>query len=317
MRTLIVSNPIGSEGMPVQLNLDELRKRSEIEHLVVDRISESDLAQACVGYDYLMLNIETIWKLTGSMYDVVGNDRLRGISLDTADCDWTAPKKARAAGIDIMGTGKYATDTVAEQYLFEMFLHSRRGHLAYNDRVAGRQPIRHLGTILKGKTLAVVGIGAIGQRLAEMATGIGMRVIGWGRNQKPGAFKYFSDLGAALAEADYIAVTVKVDRGTDGNANFVNAEFLHKAKPGAVLINHAGGELLNLDDIHAALQNGSIGGFITPTKWVKPHPLADDERVIHLPLNDWMSPESFDAIESVWVGNVVSAIDGKPLNLFN
>lgn len=317
MRTLIVSNPVGSEGMPARLNLDELRARSEIEHLVVDAISEGELAQACLGFDYLMLNIETIWKLTGSMYEVVANSKLRGISLDTADCDWTAPGKARAAGIDIMGTGKYATDTVAEQYLFEMLLHSRRGHLAYNDRVAGRPPVRHLGSILKGKTLAVIGIGAIGRRLSEMAVGIGMRVVGWGRNEKPGAFKFCADLGKALSQADYIAVTVKVDRSANGNANFVNAAFLSTAKEGSVLINHAGGELLNLNDIQAALNAGRIGGFITPTKWVSPHPLADDERVIHLPLNDWMSPESFNAIEAIWVRNIVSSIDGKPLNVVN
>jgi D-2-hydroxyacid dehydrogenase (NADP+) len=112
---------------------------------------------------------------------------------------------------------------------------------------------------LGGKTLAIVGLGRIGTRLAALARAFDMRVIGVRRTARPAPeadeVVAQTDLGKALAEADVVALTCPLTPETEG---LVGAVALQALKPGALLINVARGKVVDETALIAALADGRV-----------------------------------------------------------
>lgn len=123
------------------------------------------------------------------------------------------------------------------------------------------------GTEISGKTLGVIGLGAIGAMLANDAFRLGMEVIGydpyvsvetaWNINRR---VQKAASIAEVLAKADYISIHVPVNAETKG---MVDAAFLAQMKDNAVLLNFARGELVNTADMLAALKEKSIRKYVT------------------------------------------------------
>ncbi len=123
------------------------------------------------------------------------------------------------------------------------------------------------GTEIAGKKLAVIGLGAIGVRVANAAKDMGMRVIGYDPYfSVPSAHSLYStieftqDLKAALADADYITLHLPA---IDSTKEMFNKELIALCKPGAVLLNFARNLLVKEDDLLEALSEGKIKGYVT------------------------------------------------------
>ncbi|MGX9417539.1 phosphoglycerate dehydrogenase [Vibrio sp. RC27] len=122
------------------------------------------------------------------------------------------------------------------------------------------------GSELDGKTLGVVGLGAIGAKIANLALGLGMNVIGYDPKLSVEAAWQLSskvsraeNLNSLLARSDYITLHVPAIEATTG---FINEESLSAIKDGAKIINLARGELVVEADIIAALDTGKIDAYI-------------------------------------------------------
>ena len=123
------------------------------------------------------------------------------------------------------------------------------------------------GTEISGKTLGVIGLGAIGAMLANDAFRLGMEVIGydpyvsvetaWNINRR---VQKAASVAEILEKADYISIHVPVNGDTKG---MVDAAFLAQMKDTAVLLNFARGELVNTADMLAALKEKSIRKYVT------------------------------------------------------
>lgn len=123
------------------------------------------------------------------------------------------------------------------------------------------------GTEISGKTLGVIGLGAIGAMLANDAFRLGMEVIGydpyvsvetaWNINRR---VQKAASIAEILEKADYISIHVPVNGDTKG---MVDAAFLAQMKDNAVLLNFARGELVNTADMLAALKEKSIRKYVT------------------------------------------------------
>ena len=123
------------------------------------------------------------------------------------------------------------------------------------------------GTEISGKTLGVIGLGAIGAMLANDAFRLGMEVIGydpyvsvetaWNINRR---VQKAASVAEILEKADYISIHVPVNGDTKG---MVDAAFLAQMKDNAVLLNFARGELVNTADMLAALKEKSIRKYVT------------------------------------------------------
>ena len=143
---------------------------------------------------------------------------------------------------------------------------------------------RFAGTEIYGKTLGIVGLGAIGSLVANMALDLGMRVVGYDPAISVEAAWRLSSrvekmlsLDALLEESDYITLHVPAIDATKG---MINSESISRMKPGVNLLNFARKEIVNADDVIAALDAGKMGSYVTdfPTPELIGHP-----RVLAMP----------------------------------
>lgn len=123
------------------------------------------------------------------------------------------------------------------------------------------------GPEIKGKTLGIIGLGAIGALVANVAIDLGMKVIGTDPFLSVGAALRLSpavqvakSADEVLAAADYLTLHVPCNADTKG---FINAAAIAKMKDGARVLNFARGELVNDADMIAALEAGKIACYVT------------------------------------------------------
>jgi phosphoglycerate dehydrogenase-like enzyme len=129
---------------------------------------------------------------------------------------------------------------------------------------------------LGGKTLVIVGLGAIGGRLAELATAFDLKVIGVKRDPSTGkgaadAVYATSDLKKVLPEADFVALTCPLTRETE---NIIDAAALAAMKPSAYLVNCARGRCVDEKALVDALSNGRIAGAALDVTVEEPLPAS-------------------------------------------
>ena len=121
------------------------------------------------------------------------------------------------------------------------------------------------GSEIAGKTLGVIGLGAIGSLVAKMALRLGMRVIGYDPAlsvdaawRLPSEVERMENLQALAARADFVALHLPV---LDATRNLVNADLLNSFKEGACLVNFARGEIVDVDAVVDSLENGKLGKY--------------------------------------------------------
>ncbi len=130
-----------------------------------------------------------------------------------------------------------------------------------------KEKSRFAGSEILGKTLGVVGLGAIGAVVANMALELGMRVVGYDPAlsveaawRLSSSVEKMDSLQSLLARADYVTLHVPAMSAT---RHMINSETLRSLKPGAVLLNFAREEIVEPAAIIAALDSGQVRRFVT------------------------------------------------------
>ena len=131
---------------------------------------------------------------------------------------------------------------------------------------------RFAGNELRGKTLGVVGLGAIGSKVARLGLGLGMEVIGFDPAlsveaawRLPSEVRRMENLGSLFARADFVSLHLPVLEST---RNLVNNESSAAFRKGACLLNFARDEIVDIDAVLHALDSGLLSRYITDF----PHP---------------------------------------------
>lgn len=138
---------------------------------------------------------------------------------------------------------------------------------------------------LNGKTIGLIGLGAIGLRFAKMCNAIGMSVIGFDPYAK-NLPEYIQavDLNTIWAQADVISLHCPL---TEENKNLINKDTLSKCKQGVIVVNTARGGLINEDDLLNAIHSGkvSMAGLdsFAVEPMTAPHPFHGNNKIILSP----------------------------------
>ncbi len=200
------------------------------------------------------VNAGTIMAMPDSI-GLIGN-----IGVGTDNIDLAA---AAGRGIQVSNTPVVTEDTADLAFALLMATCRRvsacESALRAGDWAAGAQI---LGTRVHGKTLGIIGLGAIGQAVARRARGFGMQVLYSGRSRKPEAeselgVRYCETLEELLQASDIVSLHCPL---IDETWHIINAERLAQMKPGAILINTGRGPLVDEAALIAALRSGHLGG---------------------------------------------------------
>lgn len=172
---------------------------------------------------------------------------------------------AKARGIMITNTPGVLDECTAD-HAFMMLLNAARRAYEYDQimRKGWRFRIGQgdlLGVRVTGKTLGILGMGRIGQAMAQRARGFDMKVLYHARNRLPperekGA-TYFADFHAMLPHCDFLSLHAPATPATD---KIIDAKALSLLPKGAVLVNVSRGGLVDEDALYAALTNGHLFG---------------------------------------------------------
>lgn len=211
-----------------------------------------------------------------------------GVGYDTVDV-----KKATELGIPVVITPGANNRSVAEHAVAMMFALSKNLVQAQNEMCAGNWEIRGAGKAfeLEGKTVGVIGMGAIGRETAKICQGCGMKVAGYDpfmsqeKIESLGA-TYYADYQQLLKDADIVTIHVPL---TDDTRNMIAKAQLSLMKKTSLIINCSRGGIINEADLVQALKDGVIAGAGTDVYCNEPPKL--DDPLLHCP-NLIVSPHS-------------------------
>ena len=182
-----------------------------------------------------------------------------------------------------------------------------------------------VGPELRGKTLGVIGLGAIGARVANAAVALGMEVLGydpyisidaaWSLSR---SVQHCVTLGDMLPRCDYLTIHVPYLPTT---RHTINAQTLAMCKDGVRVLNFARGELVDNAALLDALNSGKVafaGLDVVATEPIRAdNPLLKAKNCIITPHMSWGSRDSRQRIMDCTVGNVRAFLNGKPENVVN
>ncbi|MCD7889952.1 MAG: 3-phosphoglycerate dehydrogenase family protein [Oscillospiraceae bacterium] len=224
-------------------------------------------------------NPDAIMVRSAGMLDYEFGDKLLAIARAGAGVNNIPIDRCSEAGICVFNTPGANANAVKELVLAGLILSSRRVPAAIDwaktlkgqgdavGKLVEKGKAQFAGPEISGKTLGLVGLGAIGAKVANAALSLGMNVIGYdpflsvnaALGLKP-TVKVVKTLQEIYAEADYISLHLPYNSETKDT---VNKESIGKMKKGVRILNFARGELVNTADIIEAVDNGSVSTYIT------------------------------------------------------
>ena len=180
------------------------------------------------------------------------------------------------------------------------------------------QWVRRMAMPLNGRTLGILGLGAIGQEVARLAAALGMRVIGTrrGGGALPGLAEVLPPerTDEVLEQSDFVLLLLPA---TPQTGNIIDADRLAHMKPAAWLLNFGRGHLIADADLIAAVRSRRIAGAILDVFRTEPlpaeHPFWTTEGIMVLPHIGGGHPERDLVVARLFVDNLSRFIDNAPL----
>lgn len=279
-------------------NIQTLNKISSIGTDIFDK-NKYAIADECANPDAIMVR-------SAKMHDMAFGDKLVAIARAGAGVNNIPVDRCAQEGICVFNTPGANANAVKELAICALLLASRKiteaaawaaslkGTPDAPKTVEGGKS-KFAGPEIAGKTLGIIGLGAIGGKIANTAIALGMNVIGYDPYLSVGAainlepsVKVVSDINDIYKNSDYISIHMPY---TPQTKNTIDADQIAMMKDGVRLINLARGELINSEAVVKAIEEGKVAKYVTD--------FADDvvlgvDNIIVLPHLGASTPESED-----------------------
>lgn len=245
--------------------------------------------------------------------------KLKYIDVAFTGVDHVDLEAARAKGIQVSNAAGYSTQSVAELVLCMMISLLRNVPQVSERCREGRTKDGLVGCELRGKTVGIVGAGAIGTRTAELCHAFGCTILGNKRHvtgNEP-SFIHFVTLDELLEQSDIVSLHCPL---TPETHHLINAERISKMKQGAYLINTARGGVIDSEALAQALNEGYLSGagidvFENEPPLDTNHPLLHSKNTIVTPHIAFASAESMEARAEIVFQNIKTWLEGKQQNI--
>lgn len=298
--------------------LRRLQQIAEVRAYTEKASSQEELIQRLQGAE-VVINIRAYSKFTDTVLRACPGLKLIAVlGIGTDNIDLSA---ASRQGIKVSNTPGYSAIAVAEHTLGLMLAAARKIPQHEQELRAGRWT-RLPMTQLHGKTLGLVGFGNIGQQLASLAKGIGMKVWAWTLHPSIERAKesgiQFVELDQLLSASDVISLHI---RASEKTRRLIDQQAFKKMKPSCILVNTARASIVDTAALIEALRTGKLAAAALDVYDQEPLPSTDPflslSNVVLSPHNSGMTPEAIERGNEMVVENVIAFFQGRLINLVN
>ena len=246
-------------------------------------------------------------------------EQLKFIDVAFTGVDHVDLSAAKAKGIKVSNAAGYSTEAVAELTLC-MALSLLRNVPQVEARCReGKTKDGLVGSELMGKTVGIIGTGAIGLRTARLFHAFGCTILGYKRHESKTNLDFIEQvsLDELLSRSDIVSLHCPLN---DDSHHLINKETISKMKKGAYLINAARGPVVDSLALAEALNNGYLSGagidvFETEPPLAKTHPLLNCKNTIVTPHVAFATKESMESRAKIVFQNIKSWLDGTQENI--
>jgi D-3-phosphoglycerate dehydrogenase len=296
-------------------HLERLRSLGEVKVFADAPSTSEELKERIREADVVVVG----WSnLTRSVIDSA--KKLRMISIWATTCHYVDLEAAKDRGILVTHVPSYATEAVAE-HTFALLLAAVRRLTSADKHVReGKFDWRSFtGSELAGKTLGVIGTGAIGCRVAEIGRAFKMRVLGFDKypNMKRAAEIGIMhvDLNTLLRESDVVTLHVTLTSETE---KLIGKREIATMKDGAVIINTSQGKVIDEEALFEALRSGKLShaglDVLEDEPPAKNDPLFELNNTVLSPHIGFNTVEAKARCTDICVDNIVKFLEGKQQN---
>ena len=304
---------------PGDLSWDEFAALGEL--TVYDRTAPEDVAARIGDAEVVFINKV---RLTDEIFAACPNLKL--VSILATGYNIVDLAAAKRRGITVCNVPGYSTRAVVQmtfalllEICQQVGLHSGAVHTGRwqtcPDFCFWDRPLIELD----GKTMGIIGYGAIGSAVGAVAQALGMKLLVTARHEKPvpeGA--RFVSLPELLAQSDVVSLHCPQ---TAENARMIDAGALAQMKDGAILLNTARGGLLDEQAVADALKNGKLGFYGADAFGTEPLPQASPLRglpnALLTPHIAWATNEALQRLMDITANNLRTWLDGAGENIVN
>lgn len=235
---------------------------------------------------------------------------LKGVCLSTTSFGWVDLDYAKKRKISISNVPGYSRESVAEHAI--AFLLGAAKRIFVSDRRTQEGNFRlERGFELKGKALGVIGLGSIGNRVAELGLGIGMKVIAYNRHPREMKGVRIVSLDQLLKESDAISLNTTHEVA---NKNLIGKAEIAKMKKGVIIVNTVDRDLVDEKAMAEALKSGKVDSYAYEAEDLVHTPLAELDHAIAFKGFAWFTKEALDNLYRIWISNLVALAKGNPQN---
>lgn len=247
-------------------------------------------------------------------------NKLKMMSIAFTGVDHVDLKACKDKNVTVCNAAGYSTSSVAE-LTYGLIFSVLRNIVPLDKAVReGKTKDGFSQNDLSGKTLGVIGTGAIGARVSEIALAFGCSVLAWSRSEKEElktkGVKYVS-LDELLRKSDIVSIHTPLNESTKG---LICKEKIALMKKNAVLINTARGPLVDNNALAEALKEGELGGAGIDVFDMEPplpldYPLLSAPNTVLLPHIAFATKEAMIRRANITFKNIEKWLEGKPQNL--
>jgi len=298
------------------VNADILKKFGEVD--INGLLAYEEIADAVSDADIVVCN-----KTLMNEYTLRYAKKLKYIGLFATGYNNIDIDYCRKNGITVCNAGSYSTNAVA-QHTFALILEHYNKVARYNEYVQEGKwkrsptfsPFVYPLNELAGKTLGIIGLGAIGQAVAKIALAFQMKVLAYNRHEKNIEGVEQRSFEEVLKNSDIVSVHCPLN---DDSKDMFNSKTFGLMKQGSLFVNTARGGVMVEKDLIDALDSGHLGGACIDTLRVEPMEedciLMQAKNCIITPHIAWAPVETRKRLMNIVADNIENFLRGTPVNV--
>ncbi len=308
---LITSNPVIGDVLKV-----DLEEAGDFKIIDGQKLTAQEVIEKAGDAEILIAGSSGLEKISDELLNGLPN--LKYISTLTVGLAWVDIEAVKKHGVKLSNVKGANSESVAE-HTWAMILDLSKRVTEFDRDVRNKNAFRfaeYTGKEVFEKTIGIIGLGDIGQKVARIAKAFNMNVLGVNKSNKEVEGAKLVDLDTLYKESDIIAICTPLTSETE---NLISDEAIIKMKDGVIIVNSAMEKITNKEAIYKGLESGKVFGFGIETEISQPADPSylNHPRIIVTPHNAFNTEDANKKTYEMAVENVKMFIEGNPVRLIN